>query len=1581
MAAKNSRMTKRLPRKKLTVEQLEARRLMAGLWNYIDQTQLPSGLTSFVRAEEYKLATLDAKAIQTQLSMAPPSLIEPASVNTIISIPKPDGSYERFNIYVNSIMAPELAAKFPEIQTYAGQGIDNAASTIFFDLTPQGFHAQVRSPEGTYYVDPYSNLSSDFYAVYAKGTSTVDTGFRELAGDLNLLRGDGVSDGNSSSSSGANSGSIQSRSGSQLRTYRLAVAATGEYTRFHGGTVAAGQAAIVTAVNRLTGIYQTELAIAFQLVANNDRLVFTDPATDGYTNNNGFTMLAENQATVDRVIGSANYDIGHVFSTGGGGVAALASVGINGIKAQGVTGLPTPIGDEFYVDFVAHEMGHQFGGNHTFNGVDGNCPARNGSTAYEPGSGTTIQAYAGICGTDDLQPNSDPYFHSVSLDEMVTHVDVTIPTIGTRVATGNSIPVISAGLDYTIPARTPFVLTAVGSDADPGDQLTYDWQQRDLGPARSVNLGDNGVGPLFRVWSPTTSPSRTFPRLSDLVNNVVAKGERLPTTTRALNFRVVARDNRAAAGAFDDDNMRISVIDTGTPFAVVTPNTNVSWEGLTFQNIEWNVAGTSSNGINALSVDISLSTDGGLTYPTILASRVANNGSASVRIPNSPTSSARIRVQGSNNIFFDISDANFTITPATRSIDISLGANVAYTENAPAVFIASAAKVNELNIPGYDGAILTLAVGTNFQVGDLIDIANQGSGAGELSVVGNQLSIGSTPIGSYARTGRSIDITFNSAASSAAIEKVLTQATFVHTTDDPSPSPRSITAYLDNGVNGASNRATVLVNVTPVNDAPRSSNASLATINEDTTNPAGSAIGLLVGPSFQDPDRGSSLSGIAITSNTATAAQGQWQYSLNGTAWLPVGNVAPATSLVLASATRLRFLSAKDYFGRPTALTFRALDETYTGAFTTASRATLDVSTATATGAIALADASITIQIAPVNDAPIATVSAQVQNINEDEAYTFQIPAGWFTDVDNPTLTLSINTTDGSPLPSWLAFDALTRRLTGLPTNNDVGVQDLVIVATDAGGLFVNLDLQLVVVNVNDAPTNIGLSRNSVLENEAGAFIGNLIATDQDRSDLFTWQVFDPRFAVLEDKLYLAPGVRLNYEATRFIDIQIQVTDNGTPPLSLTLQKSIDVLDVNEFAPALRATQFDVSEGTAGGSDVAFLVALDGDIDNSVQYRFSGTPPTQFALDGSTGRVSLKPGASLDLESLATYQFFVEAYDDGLPSLSTIATVNINVTDVNEFDPSITTPSLSISERQIAGIPFARLAASDGDTTQSVRFLLPSSETRFTVNATTGDLSLNRIGTFDFETSKTDSIVVIAEDSGTPARRVQRTLTLSILDANDPPTAAFAANPSILSNISGLSLGKLTIADQDPGQLYTVVSSDDRFTVVDGNLVLAPGKGVAESDPIQMVVPIQVTEVGADGKTYPLNVALTRITNRFPWQNRLNPLDVDRVDGVNPLDVLALINAINAGDLGSLPFPRPANSLSLPDYDVDGDGTLTPLDVLAVINSINNRASGEGEATPLASPTLNTKVDDDAHIWLAAYNQIEEERLSLRRRR
>ena len=672
-ATRPARRVEALERRQLLAAELDlATDAPAEIWTAVDRIPAArDGLISHLRVDDFATYTLDDAGLAAIL--ATPAARGTDDATAVLSLPTPDGKRQRFAVTESSIMAPVLAARFPEIRTFSGRGIDDPAATVHFDTTPAGFHAQVLTTHGSYYVDPYYHLDDSLYASYYLASVTpgdfVEHGVEEH--DHNDHEEEHDHDHNHHEHDHHDEPPASARrtalprSGAQLRTYRTAVAATGEYTAFHGGTVADAQAAIVTAINRVSGIYQHELSIALELVAGNDSLVYTDAATDPYTNDDAFAVLGENQTNVDAVIGTGNYDVGHVFTTNGGGLAYLSVVGFDPFKAGGTTGLSRPTGDAFYVDLVSHEFGHQFGGNHTFNGDSGSCSGqnRNGSTAYEPGSGSTIQAYAGICGNDDLQNRTDAYFHSVSFDEMINYVDNIVPTVGTRTVTGNSVPNVSAGPDYTIPAGTPFGLVADASDAD-GDALTYSWEQRDLGPQRDVNAGDDGVGPLFRAFAPTPDPVRIFPRLADVLDGTTIVGETLPTTTRELNFRVTARDNRPDGGGVDTDDVRINVVDTGTAFAVTSPNTAVTWTPGSTQTITWDVAGTDAGDIAAATVDIDLSTDGGLTYPIVLAAGVANDGTQTVTVPNLTTTTARVRVRPTGNIFFDVSDVDFGIGAA-----------------------------------------------------------------------------------------------------------------------------------------------------------------------------------------------------------------------------------------------------------------------------------------------------------------------------------------------------------------------------------------------------------------------------------------------------------------------------------------------------------------------------------------------------------------------------------------------------------------------------------------------------------------------------------------------------------------------------------------------------------------------------------------------------------------------------------------------------------------------------------------------------------------------------------------------------
>lgn len=605
-------------------------------------------------------------------------------------------------------MAPDLAALFPEIRTYAGQGIDDPAATVRLDLTPQGFHAQVLSPAGVYYVDPYYHLEDRIHVSYFRNdldaavrlaereqffaveelhqhSKPAEAPFGPLPLEATLppvislasvtllesRQGKNTSlvpiNHPSASAAGEDTEpATQARSGAQLRTYRAAVAATAEYTAFHGGTVPLGQAAVVTAINRVTGIYESELSIRLTLVANNNLLIYTNENTDPYSNDDPEALLDENQANIDARIGNGNYDIGHVFGTGGGGLAA-PGVGVAGWKAQGETGSPEPTGDPFYIDYVAHEMGHQFDANHSWSGTIGSCSADNYAyqTGVEPGSGTTLMSYAGICGADNLAESADPYFHAINFDEIINYVDNVIPSVGGRVATGNSVPSVDAGSDYVIPSGTPFVLTASGSDANAADVLTYSWEQMDAGAQRLLTSPDNGTSALFRARPPTANPVRYFPPLANVLMGTSAPGETLPAGGRTLDFRVTVRDNRSGGGGVNTDDVRVKVVNTGEPFRVTAPNTAVHWAARSTQLVTWNVTGTAGNGINAAAVNILLSTDGGLTFPTTLVSATANDGAQLVDIPALGTSStARIRIEPVGNIFYDVSDVNFFVDPA-----------------------------------------------------------------------------------------------------------------------------------------------------------------------------------------------------------------------------------------------------------------------------------------------------------------------------------------------------------------------------------------------------------------------------------------------------------------------------------------------------------------------------------------------------------------------------------------------------------------------------------------------------------------------------------------------------------------------------------------------------------------------------------------------------------------------------------------------------------------------------------------------------------------------------------------------------
>ncbi|MDA7502146.1 M12 family metallo-peptidase [Chitinophagales bacterium] len=621
-------------------------------WNSIDEQDIIESGERLITPVKYQTFELDFTGIDAHLGN-----IEylKKQTETRISIPRPDGRFQEFRLKRNGLIPIELASRYPQVQSFDAEATDGSGAWAKIDIGPLGFHAMVKQAgEDTWFIDPYQYGENEHYLSFFRSDRQLPPGERAMECYVkNEISNKEQID--------PSTGLFKSQTGDgMLRTYRLALATTAEYGNFHGGSNASTMAAVVTTMNRVNGIFETDISVTMVLVPNTDDLFnFGAAGADPYTNDDGDTLLEENVTECDNVIGSSNYDIGHVFSTGGGGVANGDSVCGDG-KAGGVTGQESPIGDTFDVDYVTHEMGHQYGGNHTQN----NDCNRWDSAAMEPGSGSTIMGYAGIC-SPNVQGNSDDHFHAHSIQEMTLNITNGLASSCAVFSTdGNSHPIVSAGSDYTIPISTPFELSAAGSDSD-GDAITYCWEQMDPEVAPMPPASTNTDGPAFRSYSPITSPVRTVPNLNAIVNGFSPTWEVLSSVNRHYDWRVTVRDNNPGQGATDEDDMRVTVSDDAGPFLVVTPNTDVSWTGSSTETVTWDVAGTTNSPVSCANVDILLSLYGGFSYPIILANGVANDGSQSITVPNNATTEARVKVICSDNIFFDISDEDFSISETT----------------------------------------------------------------------------------------------------------------------------------------------------------------------------------------------------------------------------------------------------------------------------------------------------------------------------------------------------------------------------------------------------------------------------------------------------------------------------------------------------------------------------------------------------------------------------------------------------------------------------------------------------------------------------------------------------------------------------------------------------------------------------------------------------------------------------------------------------------------------------------------------------------------------------------------------------
>jgi len=636
-------------------------------WSNVNEAQVKVLDVRQIIPNKYVAHRLQMQEIMNILSHAPmerSTLIEKS--NCIVSLPLPDGTFQDFKVLESPVMAPSLASSFPNIKTYSLKGIQDVYANGKLDVTEFGLHAIVLSNAGDFFIDPYCvGNSQDYISYYRKDFSKHAAHIIPEAAPLSTQT---IKSSETTFQSGKAAAACV---GGILKTYRLAIACTHQYaiaaTGFTSPSVAQTLARVVTTINRVNAVYEKELAIKMELVPTTTLVLYTNSVSTSFTgnaNSDANLLINQSQSIITASIGSANFDIGHTFSTGGGGLANLGCVCVNSQKARGITGSSNPVGDPYDIDYVAHEIGHQFGGNHTFNAVTGNCSGnRDGISAVEPGSGITIMAYAGICGFNNIANNSIPYFHALSFDEITAYTTSgSGASCAVTIITGNQPPVVVTTASYVVPKSTPFILNGSATDPD-GDVLTYSWEEMDAG--LTAGNWNSGAKPFFRSYAPVNNSDRLFPRASVIAsgNYTNTIGEYLPKTAQTLNFRLTVRDNKMGGGGVCFGKTVVQV-DSSGPLVVVYPSeSNIAWAINSQKIITWNPNQTEQPPVNCDSVRILISYDGGNNY-SVLVNSAPNFGWQQITVPNLSTTvnTCRIKIENMAGFFYDVSDNNFTIS-------------------------------------------------------------------------------------------------------------------------------------------------------------------------------------------------------------------------------------------------------------------------------------------------------------------------------------------------------------------------------------------------------------------------------------------------------------------------------------------------------------------------------------------------------------------------------------------------------------------------------------------------------------------------------------------------------------------------------------------------------------------------------------------------------------------------------------------------------------------------------------------------------------------------------------------------------
>ena len=647
---------------------------------------IPSEKNSFLKnfnENKYQVFSLDLDKLKAQLDGVPSRNNISSSSMAEIYFPDNNGGMERFQVSETSTLAPEIALKYPNIKTYIGFSLDNPGSRIRFSITPQGLKTMSTYPDKpTLFTVPLNIGNVSQYITYDRNVRIDSKEDFECLTENEYVPIKEITSFN------------RDANDQILRTLRIAISTTGEYTNFwddgdntNGDAQEDALAAVVSTLNRTNEVFEVDMAVSFQLVSGTE-IIYPTASTDPYSSSSPNGQL---QSTLTSEVGESNYDIGHLFDYGSnnGNAGCIGCVCVDGQKGSGFSSHQFtdndggPYMDDFFdIDYVPHEIGHQMGGNHTFS-----MSSEGTGVNYEPGSGTTIMGYAGITGADDVQDHSDPYFHYGTINQVLNNLEN--KTCWTSTVITNNPPVANAGSDYTIPQGTAFKLVGSATDLDERDVLTYSWEQVDDGITTRSTFGPTKTsGAVWRSRPPSTNPTRYMPVKSRVLSGELTETnpgvtvdniswETVSTVARSLDFALTVRDRSETNGTgqfpqSDFDFMTVTVDGNSGPFAVISQTANETWNVGESQTVTWDVAGTASGIVNTPTVNIYLSTDGGLTFPFLAANNVANDGSHTFSVPptNGDSNQLRIMVEGNDNIFYAVNSTNLSLQQSEFVITI-----------------------------------------------------------------------------------------------------------------------------------------------------------------------------------------------------------------------------------------------------------------------------------------------------------------------------------------------------------------------------------------------------------------------------------------------------------------------------------------------------------------------------------------------------------------------------------------------------------------------------------------------------------------------------------------------------------------------------------------------------------------------------------------------------------------------------------------------------------------------------------------------------------------------------------------------